>query len=186
MGKNRNLNSLEKSLESSLTTYEGLDVDDDNKVRVLGIIAKENKILTDLEKAKSDESVAEERFELEKDHRYWSEKMEEKKFEFDKSNKDIENEISKTRLSIDQTRIEMEKSNLELAKQKAQFDRTTFFITTGVSLFTVLLSTVMTAVTLHTYKKIVYTNYKLIYLDEGRPTKELENAIKQVNNLIKR
>lgn len=186
MGKNRNLNSLEKSLESSLTEYERLGIDDENKVRVLGIITRENKVLTDFEKAKSDENANEERFELEKDHRYWSEQMEEKKFAFEKANKELENEILKTRLSIDQTRIEVEKSNLELAKQKAQFDRTTFFITTGVSLFTVLLSTVMTAVTLYTYKKIVYTNYKLIYMDEGRPTKELENAIKQVNNLIKK
>ena len=85
-------------------------------------------------------------------------------------------------LELQKIRLELEKNDLEARRaqerNESKFRWITFGITTGLAF-------VQFAMTLMSYRKLAYTNLKLIYKDEGRPTTEYKDAIKDVKNLLK-
>ena len=75
------------------------------------------------------------------------------------------------------TVVELE--SRELSKSESKYRWITFGVTT-------ILGFAQFAISLYTYKKLAYTNLKLIYCDEGRPTTDYKDAIKNVQNMIKK
>ena len=133
------------------------------------------------------------RFELDKDHKYWSEKFEEKKFEdeqdlakkrlaLEKSKIDSALKQEELKIQIETARLEIEKTNLELNKQNAKEDRKYRYISLAL---TVGIPAVTTLISLLVYRKLAYNNLKLIYVDEGRPTTNFNDAVKSIKNLTK-
>ena len=85
-------------------------------------------------------------------------------------------------MELQKIRLELEKNDLEARRaqerNESKFRWITFGITTGLAF-------VQFAITLMSYRQLAYTNLKLIYKDEGRPTTEYKDAIKDVKNLLK-
>ena len=86
------------------------------------------------------------------------------------------------KIQIETTRLEIEKTNLELNKQNAKEDRKYRYISLAL---TVGIPAVTTLISLLVYRKLAYNNLKLIYVDEGRPTTNFNDAVKSIKNLTK-
>ena len=86
------------------------------------------------------------------------------------------------KIQIETARLEIEKTNLELNKQNAKEDRKYRYISLAL---TVGIPAVTTLISLLVYRKLAYNNLKLIYVDEGRPTTNFNDAVKSIKNLTK-
>ena len=122
------------------------------------------------------------RFELDKDHTYFQESLEKDKLKQQKESFEYQKIKDSNDLELQKIRLELEKNDLEARRaqerNESKFRWITFGITTGLAF-------VQFAMTLMSYRKLAYTNLKLIYKDEGRPTTEYKDAIKDVKNLLK-
>ena len=122
------------------------------------------------------------RFELDKDHTCFQESLEKDKLKQQKESFEYQKIKDSNDLELQKIRLELEKNDLEARRaqerNESKFRWITFGITTGLAF-------VQFAMTLMSYRKLAYTNLKLIYKDEGRPTTEYKDAIKDVKNLLK-
>jgi hypothetical protein len=109
--------------------------------------------------------------------------LEERKLEQQISNDSTKNDIEKLRLEIEKDKLDMQRMDYaQKAKDshdEKMFRWISFGVTTGLGLVT-------TIVPILVYRKLAYTNLKLIYKDEGRPSTEYKDAIKSVQNLIRK
>lgn len=194
MAKETDLSSLESSVKSTIQEYSNIYLPNDcSKLQAIQVLTKEIGLISGEKKRIFDEEMQKDRFELDKDHKYWSEKFEEKKFEDeqDLAKKRLELEKLKIdsalkqeelKIQIETTRLEIEKTNLELNKQNAKEDRKYRYISLTL---TIGIPFVTTIISLLVYRKLAYDNLKLIYVDEGRPTTNFNDAVKSIKNLTK-
>lgn len=194
MAKETNLSSLESNIETSIKEYSELPLPNDcDKLRALQILTKELALVTSERKRIFDQKLAEDRFELEKDDKYWREKFEEEKFNKEQAlaerrlalEEDRQKEllvIDTTRLQIEQARLDIERTNLELNIKKANDDKKYRYLQLAL---TIGIPALTSLVSLLVYRKLAYSNLKLIYMDEGRPTTDFKDAVKSIKNLTK-
>ena len=194
MAKETDLSSLETSVKSTIQEYSNIYLPNDcSKLQAIQVLTKEIGLISGEKKRIFDEEMQKDRFELDKDHKYWSEKFEEKKFEdeqdlakkrlaLEKSKIDSALKQEELKIQIETTRLEIEKTNLELNKQNAKEDRKYRYISLAL---TVGIPFVTTLISLLVYRKLAYDNLKLIYVDEGRPTTNFNDAVKSIKNLTK-
>ena len=194
MAKETDLSNLESSVKSTIQEYSNIYLPNDcSKLQAIQVLTKEIGLISGEKKRIFDEEMQKDRFELDKDHKYWSEKFEEKKFEdeqdlakkrlaLEKSKIDSALKQEELKIQIETTRLEIEKTNLELNKQNAKEDRKYRYISLIV---TIGIPFVTTLISLLVYRKLAYDNLKLIYVDEGRPTTNFNDAVKSIKNLTK-
>lgn len=109
--------------------------------------------------------------------------LDEKKFEQQISNDSTKNDIEKMRLEIEKSRLDMQRMDCVQKAKDARDDKMFKWVSFGV---TTAISLAGTIIPMLVYRKLAYTNLKLIYKDEGRPTTEYKDAIKSVQNLIRK
>lgn len=194
MAKETNLSSLEESIKTSIEAYSNTELPSDcTKLQAIQVLTKEINLVTSEKKRLFDEEMARQRFELEKDDKYWREKFEEKKFADEQSlakeRFKLESEkqkellaIESTKLEIEKTRLNIEQSNLELNIRRTEDDKKYRYLQLGLTIGIPALTSI---ISLLVYRKLAYSNLKLIYMDEGRPTTDFKDAIKSVKNLTK-
>ena len=175
MAKETDLSNLENSVKSTIQEYSNIYLPNDcSKLQAIQVLTKEIGLISGEKKRIFDEEMQKDRFELDKDHKYWSEKFEEKKFEdeqdlakkrlaLEKSKIDSALKQEELKNQIETTRLEIEKTNLELNKQNAKEDRKYRYISLAL---TVGIPAVTTLISLLVYRKLAYNNLKLIYVDE--------------------
>lgn len=209
MSKETDLSVVESSLYQTINEYNNIPLPDDmSKLTAIQLVTREVKLLADEKKRIFDQKIQEEKFELEKDHRYWSEHFEEKKLEAEKAkNQDemaLKNEeqriaqerlkleaekqekmlgLEQLRLQIEQSRLEIEKTNLELTEKNRQNEQKFKWISLGLSIGVPALVSIGSLIV---YRKLAYSNLKLIYHDEGRPTNDFKDAIKCIQNMTRK
>lgn len=135
---------------------------------------KDNSEKNKLEEAKLKQQISNDKFRNELDN---------KKFEQQLSSEHEKNEIEKLKLELEKDRLDIQRKELEQKAKDAHNDTRFKWITFGITTTTALLTAIMPILV---YRKLAYTNLKLIYKDEGRPTTEYKDAIKSVQNLIKK
>lgn len=192
--KESELDTLKKNIGQTLTQYNNIPLANDcTKVQAAQVLLREVKMVSDEEKRIFDENMQKDRFELEKDHKYFTEDIEKKKFEYEKDsfNKRLEMdenrnknqyELDKLKLSIEERKLDLETSIYEMNKSNAEKERRFKLISLGA---TILVPAIVTLAELFVYRKLAYSNLKLIYVDEGRPTVDFKDSVKSVKNLIK-
>lgn len=109
--------------------------------------------------------------------------LDKKKFEQQISNDSTKNDIEKMRLEIEKSRLDMQRMDCVQKAKDARDDKMFKWVSFGV---TTAISLAGTIIPMLVYRKLAYTNLKLIYKDEGRPTTEYKDAIKSVQNLIRK
>lgn len=180
--KATDLQAVENSFTNSVNEYQQIGLSDPDKAKCIQIIQKETSILSNEEKRKNDLEFQDKRFELDKDHTYFQESLEKDKLKQQKESFEYQKIKDSNDLELQKIRLELEKNDLEARRaqerNESKFRWITFGITTGLAF-------VQFAMTLMSYRKLAYTNLKLIYKDEGRPTTEYKDAIKDVKNLLK-
>ena len=194
------LQKVEQGLTKTIDSYNSIGLMEPDKVKCLGIMQKESSIILNEEKRKEDLAFQKDRFLLEKDHKYFEENLAKEKakqeskwhdeetaskkeaFEYQKTKDTNEFSIQKLRFDLDRQRLDFEEKDLEFKRELSKSESKYRWITLGV---TTILGFAQFAISLYTYKKLAYTNLKLIYCDEGRPTTDYKDAIKNVQNMIK-
>ncbi len=166
------MKTLKSGFETSLEEYSNMPLPD-NKVQASQIVMREAVTISNEEKRILEEKNQEERFQLAKDHQYWSEKFEEKKEDFNEK-------IQILRAENDKTNNEIQKATLEF-NQRMREDELKF---KKISMITTILGIAIPA-TVNVLGIIVSVwstklFAKLIYIDEGRPTTELKDASKSI------
>ena len=176
-----NLVDLEKVQEvntEDLTYSEGLT-----------ILGKQIKILNDIKDRESKEKFDSERLELEKDKVYGAQNNEKDRLKLDSQELDFRKEIETTKLDIERIKLDIEKDKLALETRKQSFQEVQTKEERKWRLISIIIPGVIglltTVLPLMVYRKMVYTNFKLIYKDEGRSTNDIANAIKEVQKLVK-
>lgn len=195
------LQKVEQGLTKTIDSYNSIGLMEPDKARCLGIMQKEYSIILNEEKRKEDLAFQKDRFLLEKDHKYFEENLAKEKakqeskwhdeeiankkevFEYQKTKDANEFSIQKLRFDLDRQRLDFEEKDLEFKRELSKSESKYRWITFGV---TTILGFAQFAISLYTYKKLAYTNLKLIYCDEGRPTTDYKDAIKNVQNMIKK
>jgi DNA polymerase III alpha subunit (gram-positive type) len=135
---------------------------------------KDNSEKNKLEEAKLKQQISNDKFRNDLDN---------KKFEQQLSSENEKNEIEKLKLELEKDRLDIQRKELEQKAKDARNDTRFKWITFGITTTMGLLTAIMPILV---YRKLAYTNLKLIYKDEGRPTTEYKDAIKSVQNLIKK
>lgn len=188
------LSELKNGLKSTLQEYSSIQMPDGTtKQQAAQVLFREVKMVSDEEKRAFDEKMQEDRFELEKDHKYFTENIEKEKLSLEKDSSEKrlvleekkfkeQSDIEKLRLSIEQSRFDLDKSIYEANQKNAEKERKFKYISLGL---TILVPAIVTIAELVVYKKLAYSNLKLIYVDEGRPTVDFKDSVKSVKNLIK-
>lgn len=153
MKKEIDLNNLEQGAIKTIEEYSKMPLPDDySKQQTLQMLTKELGLISSEKKRVQDSTLQEERFELEKDHKYWNEKFEERKFkleedkfkntskqeesklEFEKlkfkdnsANEEfrrkLEEEKFKDASKNEEFRLELEKIRLDIEKSNLEFQR---------------------------------------------------------------
>lgn len=201
MSNKVDLSSLEAAISQSIKTYsESPMPEETSKIQAIQVLSKEVKLISDEKKLEYELQNQKDRFELEKDHKYWSEKFEEKKLDDERSRiqqeinlKKEELELNKKRLrletrknnsliNVEKRRLDIEENNAKQIEQNRKDDLRFKYISLGL---TIAVPMIMTFIELMSYRKLAYANLKLIYADEGRPTTDFKDAVKSVKNLIK-
>ena len=195
------LQKVEQGLTKTIDSYNSIGLMEPDKAKCLGIMQKESSIILNEEKRKEDLAFQKDRFLLEKDHKYFEENLAKEKakqeskwhdeetaskkeaFEYQKTKDTNEFSIQKLRFDLDRQRLDFEEKDLEFKRELSKSESKYRWITFGV---TTILGFVQFAISLYAYKKLAYTNLKLIYCDEGRPTTDYKDAIKNVQNMIKK
>lgn len=216
--KETDLQELSNSVPSIITEYQNSSTQAE-RAAALGNLQKLTSIVSNEEKRKDDTAFKQDQAQLNKDHVYFQEKLEEdrfkqqakdnseknelakKQFEQQVKNDSIKNEIEKLRFdlqakdisdknALEQLRLKIEGERLDIQREELvqrridsrndmRFRLITFGITTVIGLAEVIIPLVV-------YRKLAYTNLNLIYKDEGRPTNDYKDAIKNVKQMIKR
>ena len=195
------LQQVEQGLTKTIDSYNSIGLMEPDKAKCLGIMQKESSIILNEEKRKEDLAFQKDRFLLDKDHKYFEENLAKEKAkqeskwhdeetaskkeasEYQKTKDANEFSIQKLRLDLDRQRLDFEEKDLEFKRELSKSESKYRWITFGV---TTILGFAQFAISLYTYKKLAYTNLKLIYCDEGRPTTDYKDAIKNVQNMIKK
>ena len=195
------LQKVEQGLTKTIDSYNSIGLMEPDKAKCLGIMQKESSIILNEEKRKEDLAFQKDRFLLEKDHKYFEENLAKEKakqeskwhdeetaskkeaFEYQKTKDANEFSIQKMRFDLDRQRLDFEEKDLEFKRELSKSESKYRWITFGI---TTILGFVQFAISLYAYKKLAYTNLKLIYCDEGRPTTDYKDAIKNVQNMIKK
>lgn len=187
--KATDLQEVESTFANTVEEYKKVGLTDPDKAKYVAIVQKEASILSNEEKRINDSEFQKERFALDKDHVYFQETLEKDKlkqqkesFEYQKTKDSNDFELQKLRFELDKQRLDFEQKELEAKhiqeRNESKYRWITFGITTGLAFVQFVISIAI-------YRKLAYTNLKLIYRDEGRPTTDYKDAIKDVKNLLK-
>ena len=179
--KETDLQKLSEAVSSTIEGYKSCDTQADQSV-VLANLQKLTNIVDSNEKRQEDNSFRNEQFQLNKDHVYAQDKLEEDRLKQQIKDNSEKNEIERLRLEIEKTRLDLQKEDLNQkridSRNDMRFRLVTFGITTVIGLAEVIIPLLV-------YRKLAYTNLNLIYKDEGRPTNDYKDAIKNIKMMIK-
>ena len=179
--KETDLQKLSEAVSSTIEGYKSCDAQADQS-GVLANLQKLTNIVDSNEKRQEDNSFRNEQFQLNKDHVYAQDKLEEDRLKQQIKDNSEKNEIERLRLEIEKTRLDLQKEDLNQkridSRNDMRFRLVTFGITTVIGLAEVIIPLLV-------YRKLAYTNLNLIYKDEGRPTNDYKDAIKNIKMMIK-
>lgn len=179
--KETDLQKLSEAVSSTIEGYQSYDTQAD-KSGVLANLQKLTNIVDSNEKRQEDNSFRNEQFQLNKDHVYAQDKLEEDRLKQQIKDNSEKNEIERLKLEIEKTRLDLTKEDLNQkrieSRNDMRFRLVTFGITTVIGLAEVIIPLLV-------YRKLAYTNLNLIYRDEGRPTNDYKDAIKNIKMMIK-
>lgn len=179
--KETDLQKLSEAVSSTIEGYQSCDTQADQS-GVLANLQKLTNIVDSNEKRQEDNSFRNEQFQLNKDHVYAQDKLEEDRLKQQIKDNSEKNEIERLRLEIEKTRLDLTKEDLNQkridSRNDMRFRLVTFGITTVIGLAEVIIPLLV-------YRKLAYTNLNLIYRDEGRPTNDYKDAIKNIKMMIK-
>lgn len=179
--KETDLQKLSEAVSSTIEGYKSCDTQADQS-GVLANLQKLTNIVDSNEKRQEDNSFRNEQFQLNKDHVYAQDKLEENRLKQQIKDNSEKNEIERLRLEIEKTRLDLQKEDLNQkridSRNDMRFRLVTFGITTVIGLAEVIIPLLV-------YRKLAYTNLNLIYKDEGRPTNDYKDAIKNIKMMIK-
>lgn len=179
--KETDLQKLSEAVSSTIEGYQSCDTQADQS-GVLANLQKLTNIVDSNEKRQEDNSYRNEQFQLNKDHVYAQDKLEEDRLKQQIKDNSEKNEIERLKLEIEKTRLDLTKEDLNQkridSRNDMRFRLVTFGITTVIGLAEVIIPLLV-------YRKLAYTNLNLIYRDEGRPTNDYKDAIKNVKMMIK-
>ena len=179
--KETDLQKLSEAVSSTIEGYKSCDTQADQS-GVLANLQKLTNIVDSNEKRQEDNSFRNEQFQLNKDHVYAQDKLEEDRLKQQTKDNSEKNEIERLRLEIEKTRLDLQKEDLNQkridSRNDMRFRLVTFGITTVIGLAEVIIPLLV-------YRKLAYTNLNLIYKDEGRPTNDYKDAIKNIKMMIK-
>ena len=179
--KETDLQKLSEAVSSTIEGYKSCDTQADQS-GVLANLQKLTNIVDSNEKRQEDNSFRNEQFQLNKDHVYAQDKLEEDRLKQQIKDNSEKNEIERLRLEIEKTRLDLQKEDLNqkriYSRNDMRFRLVTFGITTVIGLAEVIIPLLV-------YRKLAYTNLNLIYKDEGRPTNDYKDAIKNIKMMIK-
>lgn len=179
--KETDLQKLSEAVSSTIEGYKSCETQADQS-GVLANLQKLTNIVDSNEKRQEDNSFRNEQFQLNKDHVYAQDKLEEDRLKQQIKDNSEKNEIERLRLEIEKTRLDLQKEDLNQkridSRNDMRFRLVTFGITTVIGLAEVIIPLLV-------YRKLAYTNLNLIYKDEGRPTNDYKDAIKNIKMMIK-
>ena len=179
--KETDLQKLSEAVSSTIEGYQSCDTQADQS-GVLANLQKLTNIVDSNEKRQEDNSFRNEQFQLNKDHVYAQDKLEEDRLKQQIKDNSEKNEIERLKLEIEKTRLDLQREDLNQKKidsrNDMRFRLVTFGITTVIGLAEVIIPLLV-------YRKLAYTNLNLIYKDEGRPTNDYKDAIKNIKMMIK-
>ena len=179
--KETDLQKLSEAVSSTIEGYKSCDTQADQS-GVLANLQKLTNIVDSNEKRQEDNSFRNEQFQLNKDHVYAQDKLEEDRLKQQIKDNSEKNEIERLRLEIEKTRLDLQKEDLNQkridSRNDMRFRLVAFGITTVIGLAEVIIPLLV-------YRKLAYTNLNLIYKDEGRPTNDYKDAIKNIKMMIK-
>ena len=179
--KETDLQKLSEAVSSTIEGYQSCDTQADQS-GVLANLQKLTNIVDSNEKRQEDNSFRNEQFQLNKDHVYAQDKLEENRLKQQIKDNSEKNEIERLKLEIEKTRLDLTKEDLNQKRSDSRNDMrfrlVTFGITTVIGLAEVIIPLLV-------YRKLAYTNLNLIYRDEGRPTNDYKDAIKNIKMMIK-
>ena len=179
--KETDLQKLSEAVSSTIEGYKSCDTQADQS-GVLANLQKLTNIVDSNEKRQEDNSFRNEQFQLNKDHVYAQDKLEEDRLKQQIKDNSEKNEIERLRLEIEKTRLDLQKEDLNQkridSRNDMRFRLVTFGITTVIGLAEVIIPLLV-------YRKLAYTTLNLIYKDEGRPTNDYKDAIKNIKMMIK-
>lgn len=179
--KETDLQKLSEAVSSTIEGYQSCDTQADQS-GALANLQKLTNIVDSNEKRQEDNSYRNEQFQLNKDHVYAQDKLEEDRLKQQIKDNSEKNEIERLKLEIEKTRLDLTKEDLNQkridSRNDMRFRLVTFGITTVIGLAEVIIPLLV-------YRKLAYTNLNLIYRDEGRPTNDYKDAIKNVKMMIK-
>lgn len=179
--KETDLQKLSEAVSSTIERYKSCETQADQS-GVLANLQKLTNIVDSNEKRQEDNSFRNEQFQLNKDHVYAQDKLEEDRLKQQIKDNSEKNEIERLRLEIEKTRLDLQKEDLNQkridSRNDMRFRLVTFGITTVIGLAEVIIPLLV-------YRKLAYTNLNLIYKDEGRPTNDYKDAIKNIKMMIK-
>lgn len=179
--KETDLQKLSEAVSSTIEGYQSCDTQADQS-GVLANLQKLTNIVDSNEKRQEDNSFRNEQFQLNKDHVYAQDKLEEDRLKQQIKDNSEKNEIERLKLEIEKTRLDLTKEDLNQkridSRNDMRFRLVTFGITTVIGLAEVIIPLLV-------YRKLAYTNLNLIYRDEGRPTNDYKDAIKNIKMMIK-
>lgn len=179
--KETDLQKLSEAVSSTIEGYQSCDTQADQS-GVLANLQKLTNIVDSNEKRQEDNSYRNEQFQLNKDHVYAQDKLEEDRLKQQIKDNSEKNEIERLKLEIEKTRLDLTKEDLNQkridSRNDMRFRLVTFGITTVIGLAEVIIPLLV-------YRKLAYTNLNLIYRDEGRPTNDYKDAIKNIKMMIK-
>ena len=179
--KETDLQKLSEAVSSTIEGYQSCDTQADQS-GVLANLQKLTNIVDSNEKRQEDNSFRNEQFQLNKDHVYAQDKLEEDRLKQQIKDNSEKNEIERLKLEIEKTRLDLTKEDLNQkridSRNDMRFRLVTFGITTVIGLAEVIIPFLV-------YRKLAYTNLNLIYKEEGRPTNDYKDAIKNIKMMIK-
>ena len=198
--KETDLQTLSSGISDTINEYRNSTTQAERGA-ALGNLQKLTNIVGNEEKKIDENALKQDQFQLNKDHVYAQDKLEENRFkqqvkdnsernelakkQFEQQVKDNSerNELERLKLEIEKMRLDMQREDLNQKKIDSRNDMRFRLITFGV---TTVIGLAEVVIPLMVYRKLAYTNLNLIYRDEGRPSNDYKDAIKNVKQMIKR
>ena len=179
--KETDLQKLSEEVSNTIVEYQSCSTQTEQN-EALTKLQKLTNIVDSEKKRIEDNSFRNDQFQLNKDHTYFQDKLEEDRFKQQSKDNSEKNEIERSKLEVEKAKIDLERENLNQRRIDSRNDMcfrlVTFGITTVIGLAEII-------VPLLVYRKLAYTNLNLIYKDEGRPTNDYKDAIKNIKMMIK-
>ena len=121
MKKEIDLNNLEQGAIKTIEEYSKMPLPDDySKQQTLQMLTKELGLISSEKKRVQDSTLQEERFELEKDHKYWNEKFEERKFKLEEDKFKNTSKQEESKLGLEERKLNLEEEKFkDASKQEA-------------------------------------------------------------------